>query len=115
MFLRDFYYEVRAGIFGLLYWAPFAWRWRSWDYEYGLIALDHHLKALEKTIRKSGIHEDNEKIADEIVECLGILNRIVKDRYILESKSFEKAISAKQKDLKLLCKIIAEKMPAWWD
>lgn len=111
-------YDISSGIRGLIYWAPYAWKWRSWDYQYGLDALEHHLVALEKAVRE-GYHMNAEKDARDIRVTIELLRRkdYYPSKFLAEcTREDLKRRDAKQKeDWEYLWKHISRNMKKWWD
>jgi hypothetical protein len=110
--MRDSYYDIKSGLYGLLCWAKFAWKWRPWDYEYGLLAIEHHLKALEKSLR-NGNKQDSEKCADEVKTALKLLDGYLRGRY--DTSSINDEFELKQKYLSKFFNLMTRKMEGWWD
>ena len=72
------------------------WQARPWDYEGIYYYLYHQVDAMEKSQREYGIHLHKEKYCDRMrVVCL-ILERLIRDEYIIERYSFVK--NPKKKD-----------------
>lgn len=123
---RRFYsycrYDIHQGIYGLYYWARFAWTWRTWDYAYGLRALQLHLKALEPALRH-GHHVNGERDADQVKEALFLIDRILEDDWTLDNKadclSDRQNIKVKgdqsRRDMKRLGEVLGKHMLGWWD
>ena len=132
--LRDIEYGLR----GLLYWAPAAWRWRSWDYNYSLKMLRHSLRALEVAVR-TGCHEDGPRDARDIRVAIALLGREIDDHIYIEQcgmRSLDEArvwkmngevfplynrrdvihaVARMKSDRRYLYALLHKKMPRWWD
>lgn len=116
-------YDIHQGFYGLFYWAPFAWRWRPWDYAYALDALELHLVKLEDCMRNgSGANGPSE--ADEIKVAIQLIHRLREDNYMfvegyrqeLMNKSDGRVhIDASNQDWESLMTLLKRKMRRWWD
>lgn len=116
-------YDTVNGVRGLLYWAKFAWRWRSWDSHFALAALQHSLKALEPVLRNGHAMYGSDR-ADEVKAAVALLDRILKSDYILTdndpeclSREFSLKVQnqANRRDLKELTRIMNKSLYRWWD
>lgn len=106
--ISDIYWEVRNGVRGFLYWLPFSIKWRSWDYEWGLRALQHHLKALEKDVRE-GYHADAEKTSREIRVAIKLIENLSTQKYLLRNPQREEIAWS------YLFHLMKRKMRSWWE
>lgn len=111
-------YDIPNGIRGLIYWAPIAWRWRSWDYQYGLDAFAHHLRALEEACRM-GSSVTGEAEAKRIRIALELLRRHVEDPYSDQLRtnklSYQEYAALRERDWDYLWNLIRKYLRRWWD
>lgn len=77
LFRRDIPYGIR----NLLVWFKVIWNDRNWDYHYIFVILRHKLNLMEKAIRNNNNHTEAERDADQIKECVEILDRLINDVY----------------------------------
>lgn len=80
-------YDIPRGIKNLIIWLPAVWKDRQWDHQFIYMILRHKLNLQQQFIREHGIHENNVQDADEIKECVDILDRLIEDDY--HSVAFE--------------------------
>jgi len=81
--IKDFItQDLKNGIKNLIKWFPVIWKDRQWDYYYIFAILNHKLKLTENFTRNHGNHIDRERDADQIKECITILNRLMEDDYL---------------------------------
>lgn len=86
LFRRDIPYGIR----NLLVWFKVIWNDRNWDYHYIFVILRHKLNLMEKAIRNNNNHTEAERDADQIKECVEILDRLINDVYFdLAYKEYE--------------------------
>jgi hypothetical protein len=71
----------KRGIKNLIIWFPTIWRDRQWDHQFIYMMLRAKLNFQEKFIRKHGIHVNNIEDANQIKECVDILDRLIDDDY----------------------------------
>lgn len=108
------YYNVKYGIINLIKWFPIIWKDRNWDQNYLYRIIRFKLKQMEFLQRRYGIGVDNNKYADQMRKCILLLDRIIKDDYLLESE-YTIAEKRKEQDLDLLFKLIRKHVEGWWD
>ncbi len=107
------YRDLANGLRGLYYWAPFAWKWRSWDYAFVLYAIEHGLKALEPALR-DGHGVDGERRAQEIRVALELLRRILGDVDISSTQDWESYMAAEARAWDELFPLLHKRMRRWW-
>lgn len=113
-------YEIPNGLRGLWHWFPFAWKWRPWDYEDGLLALHHHLVPLEKCVRE-GISMDREQCARDIRVAIRLIERITDRDFEQGQRLFSGEITGKQAlaignwESDYLYTLLRRKSRRWWD
>lgn len=83
--IKIFIRNIIIGIKNLYYWFPIIWNDRNWDQYYLYVILKHKLKKMEKYQRVHGITSNNEKTAKKIKLCVNLLDRIIKDDYIMNA------------------------------
>ncbi len=112
------YRDLANGLNGLYYWVPFAWRWRSWDFQYMLNAVEHCLKAMEPVIR-DGIACSADRRAKEIRIALELLRRYREDVHcglLVSSELDVKGYTTnRQRDWDSLWEIIRKRGQGWWE
>lgn len=116
------YRDIANGLYGLYYWAPFAWRWRSWDYSDVLKATEHGLRALEPVVR-DGDGVEGKKRAQEMRVALELLRRIDADEYFLNlyvtkddwERRFDIDAAARERDWDMLFEVLRKRMRRWWN
>jgi hypothetical protein len=85
-----FRYDIPYGVKNLYLWFKVIWANRYWDYHFIFIILRHKLYLMEKYIRENDNHTEAKRDADQIKECLVILDRLVNDVYFdLAHKEYE--------------------------
>jgi hypothetical protein len=85
-----FRYDIPYGLKNLLVWFKVIWSDRNWDYHYIYIILRHKLDLMEKAIRSNNNHTEANRDADQIKECVDILDRLIDDAYFdLAYKDYE--------------------------
>lgn len=85
-----FRYDIPYGLKNLRVWFKLIWSDRNWDYHYIYVILRHKLDLMEKSIRRNGNHTEADSDADQIKECVDILDRLVNDVYFdLAYKDYE--------------------------
>ncbi len=109
------YRDLANGLRGLAYWAPFAWKWRSWDYEFVLYAIEHGLKAMEPALR-NGDSAEGEKRAQEVRVALELLRRLTGDTEstITSTEDWAAHLGAKVRAWDELFPLLHKKMRRWW-
>jgi hypothetical protein len=85
-----FRYDIPYGTKNLFTWFKIIWKDRNWDYLFIFIILRHKLHLMEKSIRENENHTEATRDADQIKECVDILDRLVDDVYFdLAYKEYE--------------------------
>jgi hypothetical protein len=85
-----FRYDIPYGVKNLYLWFKVIWTDRYWDYHFIFIILRHKLYLMEKYIRENDNHTEAKRDADQVKECLVILDRLVNDVYFdLAHKEYE--------------------------
>lgn len=80
-------YDIPRGIKNLIIWLPAVWKDRQWDHQFIYMILRHKLNLQQQFIREHGVHVNNVQDADEIKECVELLDNLIEDDY--HSKAFE--------------------------
>ena len=119
-------YDIHQGLAGLIYWAPFAWKYRTWDYAWGLEALRMHLVKLEIAVR-TGHHLNGKRDAKDIRVAISLMKRIEEDNYWrLAEKSnpynylknelpIRHHSKQGQEDWNYLFNLMRKRSKHWWD
>jgi hypothetical protein len=126
--VRDFYYMIRDGVTNLIEYLPIIWKDRNFDFNYLFILMQYKLKKLEKHHREYGVSKDKDRYANEIKLCINLLERIIKDDYLLivdkpykinfnkgSKRKYDHADYLREQDLDLLFKYMRKHVEGWWD
>lgn len=74
------FYRTRKQVGVFFSYLPVLWGDRDWDGHYFLYLMRHKLNRMEKCIR-NGSHVDCDKDADQIKDCITIIDRMIDDNY----------------------------------
>jgi hypothetical protein len=116
-------YDVPQGIRGVLYWLPYAWTWRPWDYQYGLEALERHFIKLEVCCR-TGWGANAEQHARDIRIAISLIRRMREGSYSDHPEVDDLGRSVppstpwwerQQQDWDFLFEHMRKHMQRWWD
>lgn len=90
---------------------------RDWDYNYLLVMLQQKLKYMyEYQDNYSHIcDEENEIYKSQLNECITILDRLIKNDYILNYETYEEADKMEIADKDRLFNIMRDNIFSWWD
>jgi hypothetical protein len=81
--VKDFFRNIRQGIPNLIKWTPVIWSDRNWDQHFLYVILQFKLKQMEKLHLEYGHTINAEKYAGEMRVCILLLERIIKDDYLM--------------------------------
>ena len=95
------------GIRNLCIWFKVIWYDSPHDYHYFFVMLRKKLFLMEQFIRVKGCHEDHIEDADNIKECIRLLDKIIADDY--------EDMAVIVVDIRDLFKIIDNNVLGWWD
>jgi hypothetical protein len=76
-----FFRKIITGIKNLFLWFPVIWNDRQWDYYFFFILLRKKLVLMEKHFRTKAISESAYKDADNMKQCIKLLNRLINESY----------------------------------
>ncbi len=122
-------YEFFNGIKNLIYWFSIIWRDKDYDQNFLFKILRHKLIKQEKYFRKNDISKHKDLYANDMKECILLIDRIIKNDYcskeFSEYKKFEKDTKKIHKifkkeavmlhqDTERLFKIMTKKINTWW-
>jgi hypothetical protein len=79
--IRNIWRNFIRGIKNLVIWFPTVWKDRQWDHQFIYMMMRHKLHLTEQCIRNYGYHVNNIQDADQIKECIDILDRLINDEY----------------------------------
>ena len=82
--LEDFYYNIKYGIKNIIKWLPIIWLDRDWDYYFLMRMMQHKMKFMEKSMRKSMLL-NGPVYAKQIKDCIILLERLINDEYYSEA------------------------------
>ena len=83
--------NIKQGIKNLKDWFPIVWKDKDWDYHYILLLMRFKLEKMDKLFRSDNVHITNaERHADEMKECVLLLDRIIEDEYTAFDKHDKK-------------------------
>lgn len=83
--IEDFFRSIRQGIPNLIKWAPVIWRDKDWDQYFLYVILKFKLEQMEKLHLEYGHTLNAEKYAGEMRTCILLLDRIIKDDYLMNA------------------------------
>ena len=98
----------------LYYWFPIIWDDRNWDWSYILIILNHKLKSVLDRWEKNQMYIGQSKDTKKIRICTLLLNRLIKDDYILNHEG-DMVDYMQQQDKDYLLKLLEKHLFKWWD
>jgi hypothetical protein len=81
--LKDQPRNIKYGVKNIIDYFPIIWKDRDWDHYYLYRLLRYKLERMEKLQREHGHHVDHIKTADEIKVCKLLLDRLIKDDYLM--------------------------------
>jgi hypothetical protein len=126
--LSTFYYDLINFPKNLIRWLPVIWKWRPFDYRYSLIvlktSLEGQLDQFNHALNIRGFyHVGIERDIKNITICINLLDRIIKDDYIIidnkifrNKKAYYKRVQWQEKhDIEYLSKLISKYINHWWD
>lgn len=96
---------IRLGVRNLRFWLPTIWLDRDWDFGYIFLILRRKLINMERAIQHSS-WVDCEKEADNIKECVMLLNRIVAN----EGAYYD----GEEADIERLFMLMNKHIQSWW-
>ena len=106
------------------------WRWRKtlyydrdWDYYFIYEILKTKLKFQHEHFVKYGYHEDSSKDAEQILECIDLIDKVQNEYYIDQAmmkqvwvkEELEEAEKKHNDARKQLFKLLEENIEHWWD
>lgn len=118
--------DIPHGISGCIYWFPFAWKYRTWDWQYGMTALNKHLVKLEVAVRE-GCHDNGAKDAKDIRLALALMKRLRENDYYSKAEAnpqykwlknespYKYHKRQENNDWSFLFELLRKRMRHWWD
>lgn len=79
-FIKSYFFRIKR----ICEWIPVLWKTFDWDFDYSLEIFKYSLERLEKGLKEGwAIH--NKKHLKALKTCIFLLNRIIKDNYLMEN------------------------------